>query len=146
MQAWNQIYTPLGSLWLSSLAAAIPIIFFFVALAGPMALRGGGLVVHISSDAAVSAYPGWGAYGVSKAALDHLARIWAVELEEAGVRFVAFDPGEMNTRMHADAMPDADPAELADPAHVARRIVDALASAGSSTGGRVIASEQEAAS
>lgn len=33
MQAWQQIYTPLGSLWLSALVAAIPIIFFFIALA-----------------------------------------------------------------------------------------------------------------
>ena len=116
------------------------------ALAGPMALRGEGLVVHISSDAAVSAYQGWGAYGASKAALDHLGRIWAAELEETGVRFLAFDPGEMNTRMHADAMPDADPSELADPADVARRIVSALERAPASTGSRVSASDLEAAS
>src|SRR5262249_43939806 len=44
------------------------------AVAGSMALRRRGVVVHVSSDAAVSAYPGWGAYGVSKAALDHLGR------------------------------------------------------------------------
>ncbi len=49
-------------------------------VAGSMALRGGGLVVSISSDAAVEAYPRWGAYSVSKAALDHLSRIWAAEL------------------------------------------------------------------
>jgi NAD(P)-dependent dehydrogenase (short-subunit alcohol dehydrogenase family) len=92
-------------------------------LGGSMALRGTGLVVNVSSDAAVEAYPTWGAYGVSKAALDHLTRIWAAELADAGVRFVAIDPGEMNTRMHADAIPDADPASLADPAEVARRVV-----------------------
>lgn len=91
-------------------------------LAGPMALRGRGTVVMISSDAAVSAYPTWGAYGASKAALDHLARIWAAELEGTGVRVWSIDPGEMNTRMHADAMPDADPATLADPAVVARAL------------------------
>jgi NAD(P)-dependent dehydrogenase (short-subunit alcohol dehydrogenase family) len=90
--------------------------------AGPMILAGVGLVVHISSDAAVSAYPGWGAYGVSKAALYHLARIWAEELRDSGVHFLTIDPGEMNTRMHADAMPDADPATLADPAQVAKQI------------------------
>ncbi|KAF0240051.1 MAG: short-chain [Planctomycetota bacterium] len=93
------------------------------ALAGSMALRGRGLVLHISSDAATSAYPGWGAYSASKAALDHLARVWAAELEGTGVRFLGIDPGEMNTRMHADAMPDADPSLLADPADVAKRIV-----------------------
>ena len=91
-------------------------------VAGSMAARGRGLVVNISSDAAVEAYPTWGAYGVSKAALDHLSRIWAAELAEHGVRVVSIDPGEMDTRMHRDAVPDADPADLASPADVARRI------------------------
>ncbi len=62
-------------------------------IAGSMALRGKGLIVHLSSDAAVSAYPGWGAYGVSKAAQDHLARTWAAELEGTGVRSISIDPG-----------------------------------------------------
>src|SRR6266404_4972594 len=75
-------------------------------VAGAMALRGSGLVVHVSSDAAVAAYPRWGAYGISKAALDHLGRIFAAELEGTGVRVVSVDPGEMRTRMHADAVPD----------------------------------------
>jgi NAD(P)-dependent dehydrogenase (short-subunit alcohol dehydrogenase family) len=92
------------------------------ALAGPMLLRGSGLVVHVSSDAATTAYPRWGAYGVSKAALDHLARIWAAELEGTGVRFLSVDPGEMDTEMHRAAMPDADRAALARPADVARAI------------------------
>jgi NAD(P)-dependent dehydrogenase (short-subunit alcohol dehydrogenase family) len=92
-------------------------------VAGAMALRGEGLVVHVTSDASVNAYPTWGAYGVSKAALDHLARIWAVELEGSGVRFLSVDPGEMDTRMHADAVPGADRAALADPDEMARRIV-----------------------
>jgi NAD(P)-dependent dehydrogenase (short-subunit alcohol dehydrogenase family) len=91
-------------------------------LAGAMALRGAGVVVHVSSDAAVEAYPRWGAYGVSKAAQDHLGRILAAELEGTGVRVVSVDPGEMNTRMHADAIPDADPATLAAPDDVARRL------------------------
>src|SRR5262249_20948414 len=51
------------------------------AVVGPMILRRRGLVVHVSSDAAVVPYARWGAYGVSKAALDHLGRILAVELE-----------------------------------------------------------------
>jgi len=93
------------------------------ALAGPMVLRGHGLVVNISSDAAVEAYPNWGAYGSSKAALDHLSRIWAAELEGTGVAVVSVDPGEMNTQMHAAAIPDADPAQLQDPADVAATLV-----------------------
>lgn len=96
------------------------------ALVGSMAVRGRGLVLHITSDAAVSPYPTWGAYGASKAAFDHLARIWAAELEPFGVRFSSVDPGEMDTLMHADAMPDADRSTLARPEDVARRIVDQL--------------------
>jgi NAD(P)-dependent dehydrogenase (short-subunit alcohol dehydrogenase family) len=96
-------------------------------IAGSMALRGRGTIVNISSDAAVEAYPRWGAYAVSKAALDQLTRVWAAELADSGVRLISVDPGEMNTRMHADAIPDADPATLADPADVAARIVKLIA-------------------
>lgn len=98
------------------------------AVAGSMVLRGRGLIVHVTSDASVTPYPRWGAYGVSKAALDHLGRIWAEELAGTGVRFLTLDPGEMNTRMHADAMPEADPATLADPEAVAARIIRVIRS------------------
>jgi len=96
-------------------------------VAGAMALRGSGLIVHVSSDAAVAAYPRWGAYGVSKAALDHLNRIWAAELQQAGVRFLSVDPGEMDTAMHAQAMPEADRSQLAQPEAVAVRIARMIA-------------------
>jgi NAD(P)-dependent dehydrogenase (short-subunit alcohol dehydrogenase family) len=99
------------------------------AVAGSMVLRGRGTIVNISSDASIESYPTWGAYGTSKAALDHLGRIWAAELADTGVRLLTLDPGEMNTRMHADAIPDADVSALADPADVAARIVALLASA-----------------
>ena len=92
-------------------------------IAGAMALRGAGTIVHISSDAAVEAYARWGAYGISKAAQDHLSRVLAAELEGTGVRVLAIDPGEMDTRMHADAVPDADRASLQRPADVARKLV-----------------------
>ncbi len=92
------------------------------AFVGPMLLRQRGLVVHVSSDAATAAYPRWGAYGASKAALDHLARIWAAELDGTGVRFFGVDPGEMDTAMHAAAMPDADRSSLAAPEEVARKL------------------------
>lgn len=115
------------------------------ALAGGMALRGKGLVVHLSSDAAVAAYPRWGAYSASKAALDHLARIWAAELEGTGVRFLGIDPGEMDTRMHADAMPEADPSTLPRPGDVARRIVAILEAAETlASGARLEAARFEA--
>lgn len=107
-------------------------------LAGAMALRGAGTIVHISSDAAVEPYPRWGAYGVSKAAQDHLSRILAAELADTGVRVLAIDPGEMDTGMHADAMPEADPASLQRPAEVAARIVAIIESAAPS-GSRIVA-------
>lgn len=115
------------------------------ALLGGLALGQGGTVLHISSDAAVEAYPGWGAYSVSKAALDHLSRLWASELREAGVRVLSVDPGEMNTRMHADALPEADPAALADPDEVAARLLAILDDpARAPAGSRVVAAQWEA--
>jgi NAD(P)-dependent dehydrogenase (short-subunit alcohol dehydrogenase family) len=99
------------------------------AVAGSMALRGHGLIVHVTSDAASTPYAGWGAYGVSKAALEHLGRIWAAELADTGVRFLTVDPGEMDTKMHADAMPEADRRTLASPDAVASRIVGLLEAA-----------------
>jgi NAD(P)-dependent dehydrogenase (short-subunit alcohol dehydrogenase family) len=107
------------------------------AIAGSMALRGRGLIVHVSSDAAVSAYPRWGAYGVSKAALDHLSRSWAAELAQLGVRVLAVDPGEMDTAMHADAMPDADRSQLARPEAVARRLLALVAEQAFENGARL---------
>jgi NAD(P)-dependent dehydrogenase (short-subunit alcohol dehydrogenase family) len=102
-----------------------------------MALRGAGTVVHISSDASVAAYPRWGAYSVSKAAFDHLARLLAAELGDMGVRVFSVDPGEMDTAMHADAMPDADRTMLARPEVVARRIVSMIEGGVVQNGARV---------
>lgn len=116
------------------------------ALLGGLALGEGGTVLHVSSDAAVEAYPGWGAYSVSKAALDHLSRLWAAELGGAGVRVVSVDPGEMDTKMHADAVPDADPSTLGRPRDVAGRIVALLEDAlGAPSGARVVAAKWEVA-
>lgn len=108
-------------------------------IAGSMALRGQGTVLHLSSDAAIEPYERWGAYAVSKAAFDHLARCFAVELQPHGVRFFSVDPGEMNTRMHADAIPDADPRTLADPGEVAAQIVRLLERDDVPTGARLLA-------
>jgi NAD(P)-dependent dehydrogenase (short-subunit alcohol dehydrogenase family) len=84
------------------------------------------LVVNISSDAAINAYPGWGAYGASKAALLHLSRIWNEELTAEGIRIVSIDPGDMDTPLHAIAVPDADRSQLKSPEAAAREIVDRI--------------------
>jgi NAD(P)-dependent dehydrogenase (short-subunit alcohol dehydrogenase family) len=111
------------------------------AIAGSMAVRGRGLVVHVTSDAAIVPYPGWGVYGASKAALDQLGRVFAEELKETGVRFLSIDPGEMDTVMHQAAIPGADRSTLAKPEEVALRIVSILSSAEEiPTGSRIEAS------
>src|SRR5260370_29804137 len=89
----------------------------------------GGVVLNVSSDAAINAYPTWGAYGASKAALHHLSRIWDAELTSEGVRVLSVDPGDMDTPMHALAIPDADRSTLKDPAVAAREILDVIAMA-----------------
>jgi NAD(P)-dependent dehydrogenase (short-subunit alcohol dehydrogenase family) len=115
-------------------------------LAGAMAIRGAGVVVHISSDAAVEPYPRWGAYGASKAAQDHLSKILAAELEGTGVRVLAVDPGEMDTVMHAAAMPEADRAALQRPEDVAARVVQMIEDEGRApTGARLVAPRWELA-
>lgn len=89
----------------------------------------GAVVLNISSDAAINAYPGWGAYGSSKAALHHLSRIWDEEHANEGVRFLSLDPGDMDTPMHAAAIPDADPATLKRPEESARELIEAIEAA-----------------
>lgn len=69
----------------------------------PWLANGAGLVVNITSDAAVGGYPGWGGYGTSKAALELLSRTLAAELGDEGIAVVVVDPGDMRTQMHQDA-------------------------------------------
>lgn len=86
----------------------------------------GAVVVNVSSDAAINAYPRWGAYGTSKAALHHLGRIWNEELTAEGIPVMSVDPGDMDTPMHALAVPDADRTELKRPETAAREFADAI--------------------
>jgi len=64
--------------------------------------------VNITSDAATTAYPGWGPYGATKAALELLTRTLATELRDRGVSAILVDPGDMRTRMHQQAFPGED--------------------------------------
>ena len=91
-----------------------------------MRKRGSGTIVNITSDAGVNAYPGWGGYGASKAALEHLSRTLIAELEGTGVRVLIVDPGDMNTEMHQLAEPGVDLSHLPHPKAVAPAIVALL--------------------
>jgi NAD(P)-dependent dehydrogenase (short-subunit alcohol dehydrogenase family) len=98
------------------------------ALAASAKETGASVVLNVSSDAAVTPYPSWGAYGASKAALAHMSRIWHEEMVSEGVRFLSIDPGDMDTPLHAAAVPDADRSTLLQPEAVAKRLADAIAS------------------
>jgi len=69
-------------------------------------LTKGGRILNITSDAAVEPYEGWGGYGSSKAALEQLSAILAIEHPE--LRVFTVDPGDMRTRMHQEAFPGED--------------------------------------
>ena len=85
----------------------------------------GAVVLNVSSDAAINPYPRWGTYGASKAALRHLSRIWSEELTAEGICVLSLDPGDMDTPLHAIAVPDAGPSELKRPETAARELADA---------------------
>jgi NAD(P)-dependent dehydrogenase (short-subunit alcohol dehydrogenase family) len=76
-------------------------------------LRDGGVIVNVTSDAAIEAYAGWGGYGSSKAALDQLSAILAQE--HPALRIYSVDPGDMRTRMHQEAFPGEDISDLPPP-------------------------------
>jgi len=79
----------------------------------PLLIPIGGLIVNVSSDAAVEAYPGWGGYGSSKAALEQLSAVLAAE--NPGLRVYPVDPGDMRTQMHQEAFPGEDISDRTPP-------------------------------
>ena len=82
-----------------------------------MLQRNKGSIINVTSEAGHTGYAGWGAYGISKFAVEGLTQTWADEVSHTNVRINMVDPGEMDTEMHALAVPDTD-YELADPADV----------------------------
>src|SRR5437667_6534104 len=80
-----------------------------------MKSRHQGVIINVTSDAGLQAYPGWGGYGASKAALEHLSRVLAAEIADSGVRLYVIDPGDMNTEMHRQAEPGVDLSHLPGP-------------------------------
>lgn len=97
-------------------------------LAGVMSiLRRPGVIVHMTSDAAVQPYPGWGAYGASKAAMRQLVAILSEESKGSGLKVLNFDPGDVDTPMHALAVPDADRSALRKTDDVALELYNLVA-------------------
>ena len=100
-------------------------------LALPALRRRHGIVVNITSDAAVEGYAGWGVYGSSKAALEQLGNV--LKEEEPEIRVYTFDPGDMRTQMHQDAFPGEDISDRPEPETVVpalRRVISERPSSG----------------
>jgi NAD(P)-dependent dehydrogenase (short-subunit alcohol dehydrogenase family) len=98
-----------------------------------------GVVINVSSDAAVEAYEGWGGYGSAKAALDQLSAVLAVE--QPSIRVYAFDPGDMRTEMHQLAYPGEDISDRPEPETVVPALLQLLD--GVRPGGRYQAAQLE---
>ncbi|WP_113927268.1 SDR family oxidoreductase [Bacillus sp. P14.5] len=82
-----------------------------------MLSRKTGSIINLTSEAGKTGFAEWGAYGISKFAVEGMTQTWADELEETGVRMNMVDPGEMDTEMHDKAVPHCD-YELAEPSDV----------------------------
>ncbi|MCW2785695.1 MAG: short-chain dehydrogenase [Marmoricola sp.] len=91
----------------------------------PDLVAGNGILIGISSDAAVEHYPGWGLYGASKAGLDHLVQTFAAENPE--ITAYAVDPGDMRTQLHADAFPGEDISDRPEPDSVVPHLLALVA-------------------
>jgi NAD(P)-dependent dehydrogenase (short-subunit alcohol dehydrogenase family) len=89
----------------------------------PWLRKADGVLLSISSDAAVHHYEGWGLYGASKAALDHVTLTYGAE---TGLRAYAVDPGDMRTAMHQDAFPGEDISDRPLPETVVPHLVALL--------------------
>ena len=108
----------------------------------PLLRASRGTILNISSDAAVEAYEGWGAYGSSKAALDQLTAVLAVE--EPGLAVYSVDPGDMRTEMHQAAFPGEDISDRPEPEAVVPALLRLIATRPPS--GRVRAADLAGAS
>jgi NAD(P)-dependent dehydrogenase (short-subunit alcohol dehydrogenase family) len=73
-----------------------------------MLQRNNGSIINVTSEAGSTGYAGWGAYGISKFALEGLTETWADELQGTNIKVNMVDPGEMDTQMHALAVPECD--------------------------------------
>lgn len=92
----------------------------------PLLTERHGTVVSVTSDAGVEAYPGWGGYGSSKAAFEHLSAVLGVE--QPGIRVLVVDPGDLRTEMHQDAFPGEDISDRPPPESIVPALVELIES------------------
>ena len=93
-----------------------------------------GRAIFVTADVAATPKPFWGAYAAAKAALENMARTWALEAQRSALTVNLIDPGPVATKLRTEAFPGEDPAGLPAPETVTDAFVE-LASAGGTAGG-----------
>lgn len=121
--------SPLGhippSLWDDVISVNLTANWRLVRSLDPLLRRSdAGRALFMTSGAARSCHPFWGAYSVSKAGLEALARTYAAEVRQTPIRVVAIDPGRMRTALRAQAMPGEDPATLPSPSEIVPFLIE----------------------
>jgi NAD(P)-dependent dehydrogenase (short-subunit alcohol dehydrogenase family) len=107
--------------------------------APPLQAAPAGRAVFVTTGVAVAPRAYWGAYGATKAGMEHLVLTWAAEVTTTNLRINLFDPGVVASRMRADAMPGEKPATLPQPADVAPALADLCEPSEARHGQRVVA-------
>ena len=111
--------------WASVVGVNLSAAWRLIRTCGPMLLAApAGRAVFVTTSRARAPLAYWGAYGATKAAMEHLALTWAHETQTTALRVNLFDPGVVATRLRADAMPGEDPRNLPRPADVAPALAD----------------------
>jgi NAD(P)-dependent dehydrogenase (short-subunit alcohol dehydrogenase family) len=101
--------------------------FLLIQKALPALVNSAGKIINVTSDAGITGYAGWGAYGISKFGIEGLSQTWSAELEDSGVTVSWIDPGNMNTTMHRLAEPDEDPSQWANPEDITELFIEIAA-------------------
>jgi NAD(P)-dependent dehydrogenase (short-subunit alcohol dehydrogenase family) len=135
--------TPVGHIlpkdWAMAVGVNLTATLHLIASCGPLLTAApAGRAVFITTGRVQRPKAYWGAYGATKAGMDHLVRTWAGETRTTNLRVNLFDPGLVRTRMRAEVMPGEDPMTVPPPEHVAPQIA-ALCEPGETRHGALVA-------